>query len=350
MPRLPLAPKLTLFCALTFVLAACGVKPVPSSIPPPVVSPTVPVAAEHSCWNEWQQMRSVSAFDCASNEYRLAIEQHPTNAENHFRLGVLNWEGGQKELGREEIINAIRLDILNTNYIEYLFGQVIPAPMQVDINGNLPLYTEQFDTPYFTAQGGNVTRFDMTEVHAPTNVADGATAIQLEWKKPKGSWASLIVGFDAEIANREKALEGGLISLGGLNRSNLDEYTLTFWAKGEGIQGSEWPDEGMVDMFLRIKLQDQNLAIRESIGNQLVYDLSLTEKWKKYTIPLNVFRLDAWWIHDAVCPQEISYLDCDAAKLFDFDWSRVKQINFDVPYYSTNGTIYLDEIRIIHLD
>jgi len=350
-----------LFCALTCALAACGVKPMPTSIPIPasiaastplpVASPVNPFAVDENCWVEWSQTRSPSAFDCASNEYRLAVEQYPTVAENHFRLGVLNWEGGQKELGRDEVINAIRLDILNENYIEYLFGQVIPAPRYVDINDNFPFYTEQFDAPHFIAQDKNVTQFDMMEVHAPTNVAEGATAIQLKWKKPGSSWAGLIVGFDAEIANREKALEGGLISLGGLNLNNLDEFSLTFWAKAEGIQGSQYPEyPEYIDKSLRIKLQDQNLAIRESIGNQLVYELSLTEKWEKYTIPLKDFRLDRWWIHNAVCTQQINYWDCDEANLFYFDWSRVKQVNFDIPFYSTSGTIFLDEIRIIHLD
>lgn len=342
--------KLALYCLLTCVVSACGIKPMPPETPA-AVTPTVPGPEDTSCWGQWRRTRSASAFNCALEEYARAVEQAPEVAENRFRLGVLNWEDGDKDLGRGEIINAVRLDLLNEAYIEYLFAQVIPPPKHVDIVDNLPLYTEQFDAPYFTAQSESVALFEATESHAPIHVAVGASAIRLEWLKPGSTWASLIMGFDEDIANREKALTGGLVSLGNLNSSNLKEYALTFWAKGEDIQGAPpYPQCCKEpDRQLRIKLQDQNLAIRESIGNQMYYEATLTEEWKKYTIPLDDFYWDEWWIGSAVCPEEMYFWDCRDATLFYFDWSRVKQINFDVPFYSTSGKIFLDEIRLVRL-
>jgi hypothetical protein len=369
--------KLWLFGALICILAACGESPTlaPTAIPipPSTTTPTLvplqaatPTLKPESCWDEWKRTQSESALVCASETYRLAIEQYPNIAENHFRLGVLNWEGGQAELGREEILNAIELDVKNGEYVEYLYGKVIPPPVQINIQGELPIYTEQFDVPYFTVQGGDVSLFEVTEVHAPKNVAQGASAIRLEWKKNGNpwvwddnqfgwvaewrengsSWASLVIGFDKDIANQQKALEGGLASLGGLDPSNLDEYALTFWAKSEGIQGSEYPENG-ADVFLRIKLQDQNLAVRESIGNQKVSQVELKRKWEEYTIPLDKFVTDEW-VARTLCPT-VPW-ECESLDLLYFDWSRVKQINFDVPFYSTNGVIYLDDIRIIRED
>ena len=95
MHRLSPSLKLILLGILIIVLAACGVRPIPSSTPL-AVAPTAPVMVENSCWGEWQQSKSNSAFDCVYKEYQLAIEQYPTIAENHFRWGVLNWESGQK--------------------------------------------------------------------------------------------------------------------------------------------------------------------------------------------------------------------------------------------------------------
>lgn len=332
------------------MVASCGIKPVPQVTPTPQpATPTLSIVFDESCWETWQRTQSETAYNCAMEKYSLAIDQVPALAENHFRFGVLNWEQGDKELGREEIINAVRLDILNENFIEYLFGRVIPAPMQVILIEDLPLYTEQFDTFYLITQAENVQRFELREVHSPSNVADGASAIQLDWQKPGMAWASMIIGFDPEIAVRKKALAGELISLGGLNRSNLSEYALTFWVKGEDIQGENPENFNILDNYLRIKLQDQNLAIRESIGNQMVYTVEITDKWKKHTIPFNHFQHDGWWIHDAVCASSVDYLECLNASLLQFDWSRVKQINFDIPYYSTSGKIFLDDIHIVRI-
>lgn len=331
---------------LTCMIASCGVKPVPA-ITPQAVTPTISLNEDASCWGEWRRTQSETAYDCALKEARLAIDQEPTLAENHFQFGVLNWEKGDKDLGREEIINAVRLDVLNKDFIEYLFGQVIPTPTQINIQDGQPLYTEQFDTFYLTAQAENVSKFELTEVHAPDNVMDGASAIQLDWQKPEMTWASLIIGFDQDIANREKALTGGLVSLGGLNRSNLGEYALTFWVKGEGIQVADQYKNN--DPYLRIKLQDQNLAIRESIGNQVVFSAEVTSNWQQYTIPFDKFQLDRWWLHKAICTPQIDFFECQKSPLLQFDWSRVKQVNFDVPFYSTNGRIFLDDVRIIHV-
>lgn len=338
--------KIVVFIILTCVVISCGIRPVPPVTPTlPMVTSTLSIVKNESCWETWRQTQSETAYDCAIKEYSRAVDQVPALAENHFRFGVLNWEGNDKKLGREEIINAVRLDILNENFIEYLFGQVIPPPVQVNIPDDLPLYTEQFDTSYLITQADNVRQFELKEAHTPSNVADGASAIQLDWQKPSMTWASLIFGFDPDIADREKALTGGFVSLGGLNRSNLGEYALTFWVKGEDIQVEDQYKN--IDPYLRIKLQDQNLAVRESIGNQMVYTVAITDKWKKYSIPFDDFQYDRWWIHKAVCTSNVDYWECQKAALLQFDWSRIKQINFDIPYYSTSGRIFLDDIHIV---
>ena len=97
-----------------------------------------------------------------------------------------------------------------------------------------------------------------------------------------------------------------------------------------------------------VKTQDQNLAIRDSIGNQIVMRVELKDDWQEYTVNLADLLPDDW-ITPSLCPQLSGTVDskCSNSILFNFDWSRVKQINFDMPFLSTEGTIYLDEIKII---
>ena len=161
-----------------------------------------------------------------------AIKINPTNAESHFRLGVLNWEMGESETthaaGREEVLNAINLDVSNKDYVEYLFAHILPQqPTYLQIKGGVDIYTDTFAMPYFTASSNQVSQPSIAEVHAPANVAKGTAAIKLTWNKASGTWASFIVGFDKDITNTQKALSGNLASLGGLDSSNLNKFAIT---------------------------------------------------------------------------------------------------------------------------
>lgn len=347
-------PVLIFLILMFSLLAGCDAgQPTPtvtsSAVPASAVPSLTPISKSISCWENWEATKAKDAFECALNKYLEDTEKNPSIAESHFRLGALYWENGYKILGREEIIKAIRLDILNESYLEYLYFQVIPVPEKIKVGDQILLYDDQFRVPYFAVHGDNVARFDVNESYVPANVAVGASSVQLEWQKNSGTWASLVFGFDPEIENRQKALEGGFISLGEIDQFNLDEYALAFRLKGKGVQGSPGVYPELKDT-LSIKFQDQNLAIQESIGNQVFYEVTITDSWEEYSIPLSKFYFDEQWITDAVCPLELDFMTCKESSLFYFDWSRVKQINFDVPFYSTSGIIFLDEIKIIHLD
>ncbi len=178
----------------------------------------------------------------------------------------------------------------------------------------------------------------------------GKRSIRLQWHKNIQEWASLVLGFDA-LDDPLKAQNGQMASI---NLSPPSQYALQFFARrGRPVELNSF-------MLYRtdsitLKFQDQNVLIQQSTGNQAVYywkevsnggfipdgQLPLPQTgWQEFCLPLDRFKTD-WWID-----QNEQYKNYSEAER-QFDWSNVKQINFDANFFSTDGAVYLDDIQII---
>ena len=190
------------------------------------------------------------------------------------------------------------------------------------------IYQDEWNAPHFEISQPNVDmQLEISQTHVPGTIYAGDSAVQIKWDKLRNAWVSLIIGFDERIADYELAITGGMQSLD-LDFASRNDYHLEFAVKeGAGINQNE-------DTLMRVKLQDQNFILSHSIGNQMVCGIQLSEEWVIYSIPLGNFVPDR-----------------SITNQFEFDWTRIKQINFDVPYFGEgSGKIWLDNIQLVKAD
>jgi hypothetical protein len=278
------------------------------------------------------------SLECASAAYQEAIalsdpEQMP-NAQ--FLLDKLMWQSGAKTSDvRERLLAYIRYNPGNEDAIEFFWSSILPQAKHYQGGDIIVIYQDGFQLPHATVSDPAAS-IEVSDTSVPGNLYQGknAPALKIKWGKEFRTWASLIVGFDERLPDREIAQAGELVSL-----PNLEEYRLEFMIKAaRGL--NNWGED-----IIRLKLQDQNLLVDQSIGNQLVCDIRITEDWVAYSIPLSLFVQDVWvsgkYRIDLYTLQD--QYDQPA-----FDPERLKQINFDVPYNARGaGVILMDDIQLV---
>jgi hypothetical protein len=179
----------------------------------------------------------------------------------------------------------------------------------------------------------------------------GRYSLLIYWNKYPGNWASVILHFDAHN-DPARALAGQMASIDLFPPS---DYAIQFYAKrGEAsIRDSQSPGT-LMDKSITLKFQDQNLLIKQSVGNQAVYiynydsghpipdgRLKLHDgDWQEFCLPLEKFNTDQW-VKDV-------YVDFTEEDRL-LNWSNVKQINIDADYHSAEGAVYINAMRIIRV-
>lgn len=358
--KMLIALPLVLF---TIALSACGVSdlvsgptPTPTSTlirtltPRPTQTPTQRLAEEafntaEECAHQWENTQKSDDLDCTIHYYQEAIDllddDDIRRPYYQFRLDRLLWLSGQGEAEvRERILDFIRQNLDNEEAVEFFFREVLPEPQPADIGERFVIYKDEWKAPHFTiAQYG--AQLKVSETHVPGSVHEGQSSLQIKWDKKERTWASLVIGFDPRIADADLARAGAMHSLD-LDRFSTNDYRLEFAARG-GSGVNRWGEQ-----IMRIKLQDQNLIIREPIGNQMVCRIRLTEEWTTYSIPLGEFVPDPWILDPYVDGTQMGF---GSRPWLEFDWTRVKQINFDIPYWASgNGTLWLDNVQLVRTD
>jgi len=344
------------FLSLVVVLTGCdrdGSTPTPeaTSTPMPVQKPTASHTtpqeafdAAEECAGKWESEQESGDLDCATRYYQMAIDL--TDDENQrsyyqFRLDRIVWSSGQREPRvRERILDFVRVNLDNKEAADFMFQEVLPMPQPANIGERFVIYEDEWNASHLVAAHPDA-YVDVSETSLPGNVYEGLKSLQIEWSnKLTDTWGSLIVGFDPHIDDIDRARASEMLSLV-LDYASMNEYRLEFAVKADpGVLKSE--------PFMRVKIQDQNPIVRESLGNQLVCHIRLTDEWAVYSIPLGEFITDLWIIQ--------FYAD-NSLEIFDrrpslaFDWSRIKQINFDIPFRAAgSGTILLDDVRLVRAD
>jgi hypothetical protein len=226
----------------------------------------------------------------------------------------------------ENIVKAIHAEP-REEYVEFLYKiRLENPPPTIPVGAVMDIYTDTIDTARFFTQTETTTaNLSLSETQIPALVHSGEKALRLQWDKPSDKWASLIIGFDLDIQNRDKAMIGQMKRLG-IDESTKDSYRLEFWIMG--AEGGE---------AIAVKLQDQNPVITESIGCQVHEYIVASSEWKTISIPLPEFYLD-YWIREKRYRWYKRFLK--------FEWDGIKQINFDPYFYSDSGIVYLDNIRL----
>jgi hypothetical protein len=175
----------------------------------------------------------------------------------------------------------------------------------------------------------------------------GTHSLLVTWNKSFNHWASLVLGFDSDN-DPKRAAAGQMASI---NLFPPADYAIQFFAK-RARPFVDNPGYTLMDDSITLKFQDQNFLIRESLGNQAVYiyeyepnkiipdgRLRLAETgWQELCLPLAQFDTDNW-----ILDKYANFSEMDRR----FDWSNVKQINIDANFYSREGAVYIDAIRII---
>ena len=211
----------------------------------------------------------------------------------------------------------------------------MPTPTYFDAGDSLVIYESGITLPYLIVSApGSSMKIRDTNVPGNLYMGKNAPALEIDWVKDAETWDSLIIGFDEHLADKSVAQAGELISL-----ANPEDYRLEFVIKaGPGLH--LWGEA-----FLRIKLQDQNLLISELIGNQLVCHIRVSEDWVAYSIPLTEFVQDTWVYEKSTLSSPAVW---GGHPTLVFDWTRVKQINFDVPYHAHGqGLFMMDNIKLV---
>jgi hypothetical protein len=205
---------------------------------------------------------------------------------------------------------------------------VTPIPLAEDI---ISIFDESFgiikSVTLASQSPADEIRYKISEEEAYS----GTHSLLVSWKKQPGKWASVILGFDPDISNRTRSEVGQMTVL---DLTPPYKYAIQFYAKGVG-------GESFV-----LKFQDQNLLYERSLGNQAVYIygtqldglMKLTNDWQEFCLPLARFDTDDW-----IKKQYPNFTNRD----WQFDWSKVKQINIDSGIDFPQGGIYIDAMRIV---
>jgi len=301
--------------------------------------------AAEECAHQWENTQRSEDLDCAIYYYQEAIglldADDSQQTYYQFRFDRLLWISGQEEVqARERILDFIRKNLDNGEAADFLFEEILPEPQSADIEEGFIIYEDEWMAPHFAiSQYG--AQVEVGEAHTPGSVYKGDSSLQIKWNKSRDTWASLVIGFDPHIADVDVAGAGGMRSLD-LDRFSRDNYRLEFAVRG-GPGMDQWGEKVM-----RIKLQDQNLIFREPIGNQMVCRILLAEEWTTYSIPLGGFVPDPWILEPYADETPTGF---GSRPWLEFDWTRVKQINFDVPYWASgSGILWLDNIQLVRAD
>jgi tetratricopeptide (TPR) repeat protein len=309
-------------------------------------------------------------FACAADRYQQAVKLYDRDPRYYFHLAQVQTRLGQYSAAMNNYQLAKSLDPSNPNVLPGFnramslqatqTATYLPLPMQTrpanPVNGEALLTATPSETP---TPSVHVVQsiFDeefrvpgvMTAAQSPEDTITykisseeaytGKYSLLVNWSKQNQHWASLILGFDPEIGNAQKAQAGQMAVI---NLAPPSDYAIQFYAKGVSNYES-----------FTLKLQDQNLLIKESLGNQAVYirDSPLGTPipdgrfiiygtdWHPFCLPLAAFDTDYW----ITAVEYRSFTPKDK----QFDWSRVKQINIDSDFFLPEGAIYLDDIRIV---
>ena len=270
-----------------------------------------------------------------------------------FKINQLKWVTGKQDaLMKNEMLEFIRRNVDKTEAVDFFYNRMCLQPFRVKTDDPIILYSNKPGTNIITAVDPNLkSLLTVTETRVPAEVYNGRSALRVEWSKNSPSWASLIIGIDPNIADSNRAKNGLMNSLD-IDRSNADEHVLEFAIRGQlhsNRKGSR-SRRGRTSNWVYVKLQDQNLLFEESIGNQLVHEVRVSDDWKTHRIRFTDFKQDYGIrneYHKKYFRNTGYFRRLSNFKALEFDWTRVKQINFDIPYFSSgSGTLWIDNIII----
>jgi Tetratricopeptide repeat len=191
----------------------------------------------------------------------------------------------------------------------------------------------------------------------------GSHSLKIGWNKMYQEWASIVLAFDPARIPPQAAGPNGTINL-----SPPSDYAVLFFARRMYPFD---PYRGLMLVFdsLIFKFQDRNVLIKESGGNQVVYNYLLdpdwrgnqagyvykldpnkgfivdghiplpVEGWQEICLPLSRFKTD-YWIND------VDYKNLPEQER-QFDWTSVAQINLDAGFFTVNSGVYVDALRIV---
>jgi hypothetical protein len=261
--------------------------------------------------------------DCAIEHYRAAIGLFPSDWTYHYRLGEMLVQAGRPEYRADALqayFEALRLKPDEPGPYEGIraLNETVQRETVV-IEDRYVIFDDNFRGSYMALPEGSPPFVTVTDTLA--NVRVGTRALRYEWSKGGQEWSSLILGIDSNLGDLTRAQAASLTGI----QISRDDYALHFFIRS-----------GSGDEYLTIKFQDQNMLIRESLGNQVVNGVVATTRWEEHCLPLNTFYVDGW----------IQSKYGQAVNLA-FDWANVKQVNLDAPYFATQGSVYLDQIEII---
>jgi len=313
-------------------------------------------------------------YVCASDNYQQAIAVYGQDSRYYVYLAQLQIRQGDYSDGIANYQKAKAIDPTNESILPAMQDAIHQQATQTALS----LTVSQESAPVPGVAGGTTVRatplpeavypiFDedfgiVKSVFAVSESSDdaikyevvdneayaGKYSMLITWQKFYQHWASLILAFDSDT-DLQRAAAGQMVSI---NLSPPSDYAIQFFAKREtpfvANTGST-----LMDDSITLKFQDQNLLFGESLGNQAVYIYKLDPNydfipdgrlplvatgWQEFCLPLDKFDTDYW------IKQE--YANYSPAER-QLDWANVKQINIDANFYSTNGSVYIDAMRVI---
>ena len=313
-------------------------------------------------------------YACAIDRYQQAISIYGQDSHYYIYLAELQVKQGNysdaiknyqlakgidpsNEIVLPELNKAISQQATQTALYLPLLGEATPTIENAGKTSAPPTPLSEAIYPIFDEEFGIIKGIATVSESSDDNIKfeivngeaySGNRSLLITWNKDYRHWASLVLGFDSGN-DPKKAAAGQMTSI---NLLPPADFAIQFFAKRarpfQSMLGST-----LMDGSITLKFQDQNVLIRESLGNQAVYiynydannlipdgRLRLAETgWQEFCLPLAKFDTD-YWIKD---DKYANYPETDRR----FDWSNVKQINIDADWFSTDGAVYIDAIRII---
>jgi len=308
-------------------------------------------------------------YTCAIAQYQFAINTYKQDSRYYTHLAQVQRKQGDyaaaiktyqkaKEVNPsdENVLPGLNLAIsqqaTQTALPPAQQGVVQPAAIPTVISTPLPesvfpIFDEDFGIIGHTTALTEAAEDNITYAIVEDQAYSGKRSLLISWQKFNQHWASVILGFDSQ-GDSTKAAVGQMTSI---NLFPPSKYAIQFFAK-RSRQSTFSSGFTLMDGSITVKFQDQNILIEESVGNQAIYIYQYDSKhlisdgrlklidgdWQEFCLPLDKFSTDHW-----VTEKYKDFTEADRI----FDWSNVKQINIDADFFSTEGAVYIDAMRII---
>lgn len=303
-------------------------------------------------------------YPCAITQYQLAIKTYKQDSRYYTHLAQVQRKQGDYAAAIKTYQRAKEINPSDENVLPGInlaisqqatqTAQPLAQPAAIPTLLSVPLPESVF--PIFDEDFGIIGHVTALTEAAEDNIGfvivedqaySGKRSLLISWQKFSQHWASVVLGFDSH----DDPLKAAMGQMTSINLSPPSKYAIQFFAK-RSTQSTFSSGSTLMNGSITVKFQDQNILIEESVGNQAIYiyqydsghlisdgRLKLIDgDWQEFCLPLDKFSTDQW-----ITEKYKNFTEADRT----FDWSNVKQINIDADFFSVEGAVYIDAMRII---